>query len=314
MLKSHRFVVVGIAAAWLVFGSLAGMTRAEDNPWTTDFDAAKTKAKSEDKLLLVSFVGSDWCGWCKKLKHEVFDQKAFGTQASKDFVLVELDFPRNTPLSPSLKEQNAKLQKEYGVHGFPTVYLMDAEGHVVAHTGYQAGGPDKYLKLLKSLFATYQSAEKLKEKLEKAEGPERAKILDGLVAAYDKLDAGNKEKTAWMKEIVSLDDENKAGLKKKYVVRLMLEEAVSLANGKKTDEAQAVLDKALEAEGITPEQTQTVWFLKGKIYAPVDMAKAVECLKKALQAAPRSPMAASIKKILAQIEKPAGKSSQPKGK
>ena len=59
----------------------------------SDFEAAKAKAKAENKLLLVDFTGSDWCVWCKKLKAEVFDQDTFQTAAPEQFVLVELDFP-----------------------------------------------------------------------------------------------------------------------------------------------------------------------------------------------------------------------------
>ena len=53
----------------------------EKGLWQTDFEAAKAKAKAEKKLLLVDFTGSDWCGWCIKLKQEVFDKETFKTEA-----------------------------------------------------------------------------------------------------------------------------------------------------------------------------------------------------------------------------------------
>ena len=34
--------------------------------WMTDFKAAKALAEKEKKDLLISFSGSDWCGWCIK--------------------------------------------------------------------------------------------------------------------------------------------------------------------------------------------------------------------------------------------------------
>ena len=97
----------------------------EKGLWQTDFEAAKAKAKAEKKLLLVDFTGSDWCGWCIKLKQEVFDKETFKTEAPKQFVCVELDFPHNKELSKELKEQNAKLSDQYKVPGFPTVIVMD---------------------------------------------------------------------------------------------------------------------------------------------------------------------------------------------
>ena len=75
--------------------------------WQTDFAAAKAKAKAENKLLLVDFTGSDWCGWCMKLVAEVFSKDAFKTEAPKKFVLVELDYP-----TPAKKKQSAELQKQ----------------------------------------------------------------------------------------------------------------------------------------------------------------------------------------------------------
>src|SRR6185369_16163584 len=93
-------------------------------------------------------TGSDWCGWCIKLRGEVFDLDPFKAAAPKKFVLVELDYPRQKELPAELKAQNEKLQQEYKIQGFPTIYVMDAEGKPVAKTGYQAGGPEKYLEHL----------------------------------------------------------------------------------------------------------------------------------------------------------------------
>ena len=45
--------------------------------WETDLNVAKKRAKDENKEILADFTGSDWCGWCIKLKKEVFDQPEF---------------------------------------------------------------------------------------------------------------------------------------------------------------------------------------------------------------------------------------------
>lgn len=36
--------------------------------WLTDFNKAKIIAKEDNKLILLNFSGSDWCGPCIKLK------------------------------------------------------------------------------------------------------------------------------------------------------------------------------------------------------------------------------------------------------
>jgi thioredoxin-related protein len=119
--------------------------------WETDFDLAKKRAKDENKSILVDFTGSDWCGWCIRLKKEVFDQPSFQEYAKKNLIMVELDFPKKTPLEEKLKEQNEKLQEEYKIQGFPTIILLNSKGREVARTGYQEGGPDKYVEHVKGL-------------------------------------------------------------------------------------------------------------------------------------------------------------------
>ena len=36
--------------------------------WLTDLPKAQEQARKENKLVLMDFTGSDWCGWCIKLK------------------------------------------------------------------------------------------------------------------------------------------------------------------------------------------------------------------------------------------------------
>ncbi len=119
--------------------------------WMTNFAAAKKLAKKENKPILVDFSGSDWCGWCIKLDKEVFSTKAFKEYAKKNLVLLMLDFPRGKKQAASLKKQNMQLARKYKVQGFPTVLLLNASGKVLATTGYQAGGPEKYIAHLKQL-------------------------------------------------------------------------------------------------------------------------------------------------------------------
>ena len=129
----------------------AGVASATSTPtgWTDDFEAAKRQAAAENKLLLVDFSGSDWCGWCKKLDKEVFAKPEFLKGVKKDFVLVMIDSPRDKSLlSEKAAKQNPELQRQYKISGYPTVLILDAEGEVLEQTGYREGGPKKYVKYL----------------------------------------------------------------------------------------------------------------------------------------------------------------------
>jgi len=141
------FVRFGLSAM-LLLAALPSLLAAD--AWLTDLEAAKKQAAAEKKDILVDFTGSDWCGWCIRLKKEVFDQAEFA-EASKKFVLVEIDFPRAKKQTPEVKARNEALSKQFAISGFPTILLLDAQGEVYAQTGYQEGGAPAYLKHLAQL-------------------------------------------------------------------------------------------------------------------------------------------------------------------
>ena len=129
--------------------------------WLTDLDAGIKVAKAEKKAILVDFTGSDWCGWCIRLKKEVFDQKEFAA-VTKDFVLVELDYPQKKKQSAEEKAKNKAWAEKFAIEGFPTILLMDSNGEPFAQTGYQEGGSVKYLAHLAELLKQNNSQGKTK--------------------------------------------------------------------------------------------------------------------------------------------------------
>lgn len=168
-----------LAFAVVALFTTTSLVRAEDTLWQTDFDKAKTQAKAEKKLLLVDFTGSDWCTWCQKLQTEVFGKEAFKAGAPKQFVLVELDFPRGKKkLSEKVAKANDTLAKQYKVQGFPTILVLDADGSVMAKTGYRPGGAEKYVEHLGDLVKSFEIFQTLKKGLPNAKGIDKAKLLD----------------------------------------------------------------------------------------------------------------------------------------
>ena len=125
----------------------ASMLSAGDG-WLDDFEKAKTQAKMENKMILLDFTGSDWCGWCMKLDKEVFEQQAWKDFAAKKLVLVKVDFPRRIQLPAATKAQNDKLSETYKIEGYPTIILTDATGAKKGETGYVPGGPEAFIKSL----------------------------------------------------------------------------------------------------------------------------------------------------------------------
>jgi len=119
--------------------------------WLTSYDQAQKEAQAKNKLLLMDFTGSDWCGWCIMLDKEVFSKPEFKDYASKNLVLLELDFPRRKQMPPEISAQNERLLMKYGIQGFPTVVVFDSAGKPLGALGYQAGGPQPFIAQLERL-------------------------------------------------------------------------------------------------------------------------------------------------------------------
>ncbi|MFM2214568.1 MAG: hypothetical protein RL427_1831 [Bacteroidota bacterium] len=135
---------------FLVLGSMT--IQAQELTWQTDMNKAMELSKKEKKPLLLFFTGSDWCGWCMRLQKEVMKTPEFTKWANDNVILVELDFPRNTPQSPDIKKQNMELQQTFAIQGYPTVWFVNAtkkDGKInlekLGSTGYVAGGPSAWL-------------------------------------------------------------------------------------------------------------------------------------------------------------------------
>lgn len=126
---------------------------AADDGWLTNLDAAKKIAEKDNKVILMDFAGSDWCGWCIKLDKEVFSQAAFKDYAKDNLVLMLVDFPRTKELPATERAVNEALMEKYGVEGFPTVILLDSKGRLIAKTSYREGGAAAYVEHIKELLA-----------------------------------------------------------------------------------------------------------------------------------------------------------------
>jgi thioredoxin-related protein len=109
--------------------------------WMGDFSQAQKDAKDQQKLILLNFSGSDWCGPCIKLKHDVFESEAFGQYAQNKLVLVRADFPRlkKNQLPADQQARNDQMAERYNPNGkFPLTVLINNQGKVLKEwEGYQ---------------------------------------------------------------------------------------------------------------------------------------------------------------------------------
>jgi protein disulfide-isomerase len=125
---------------------------ASDDAWKTDLPKAMEQAKTEKKMVLLDFTGSDWCPPCKNLHKTVLTSEEFSKFAKDNLVLVELDFPKSKPQSEELKAANKELSKKYAIRGYPTIIVLDAEGkELFRKVGYSGTPAGEYVAELAKL-------------------------------------------------------------------------------------------------------------------------------------------------------------------
>lgn len=156
----------------------AGSALALD--WMTDLDAACKKAQEENKLVLLEFTGSDWCGYCIRLKKNILETPEFETYAKEKFVPVEVDLPRNTAkLSAETLAQNNQLVRKHAVSAFPTLMVMHPTGRVVG--GFKGAKPG-FAEVQSALDSAWENGA-VAGRLDALQGEERLKALYSLYAA-----------------------------------------------------------------------------------------------------------------------------------
>ena len=141
----------------LIMIALAQTNNAQtvDLNWHTDLSKAVSISINEKKPIMLFFTGSDWCGWCMRLKKEVFNHEKFKIWSDEKIILVELDFPRRKKLESNILNQNRELARIFGVSGYPTCWLVKPqilENSKVnflklGKLGYVAGGTDKWISV-----------------------------------------------------------------------------------------------------------------------------------------------------------------------
>jgi thioredoxin-related protein len=139
--------------ALAVFASLFVVTAALADPdWQTNYKKAQEEAKQSNRLLLVDFTGSDWCGYCILLDRQILSRPEFKDYAKKNLVLLEIDFPRAKPLPVETRKQNQELAQQYQIEGFPTIVVLNGDGKTIwRYDGYFSDGPDAFIAELEKL-------------------------------------------------------------------------------------------------------------------------------------------------------------------
>lgn len=227
--------------------------------WMTDYTAAKAKAAAENKAVLLDFTGSDWCGWCIRLRNDVLDKPAFDAYAKDKFVLVEVDMPRDpAKLSPEQRQANEALCKQFRISGFPTLIVTTPEGAV---TGGFVGGRADEAGVEQPLDKALEVGRQLAEAA-RLEGEPK---LQALTAAYQAIPKDLQDAATGLRdEIAALDTEDTTGIRHQAAVRAQQEEIAADVQAA-TTEADAIARIDAWLEKAMPENKFELYYNKSNM-------------------------------------------------
>mgnify|MGYP001072996511 CR=1 FL=1 len=129
------------------------ITAQNESVWLTNFEEAKTLAAKENKQVLVSYSGSDWCRNCIRLHKQLFADTAFSKYAAQHLVLVKLDFPmrKKNKLSKEQQAYNDKLAEKYNSKGVFPLLLIFKDGTQIGKMNTNLPAAQDYIKELKNI-------------------------------------------------------------------------------------------------------------------------------------------------------------------
>ncbi len=226
--------------------------------WMTDLPAAQAKAAAEDKAVLVDFTGSDWCGWCIKLRQNVLDKPEFEAYAKDKFVLVEIDIPNGDKITPEQRKTNEALCKKFGISGFPTLLVLTPQGEVA---GGFVGGRQNLAAVQEPL----DQALKMVEELQKAQQLEGNAKLKALLAVYNSLPDGVQKSAESLREqIIAADAEDTTGFRRQQEVKAQMQAIhEEVASSGEKEKIIATLDQWLEKA--YQENKSAIYLLKSNV-------------------------------------------------
>lgn len=105
---------------------------------TASWSEILATAKEENKAVFLD-ISANWCGYCKRMKANVFTNPEVAKYYNKTFINVSVD---------GEKGEGIQLAKKYGVKAYPTFVFLNPDGSISYQTyGYHS--KERFLALAK---------------------------------------------------------------------------------------------------------------------------------------------------------------------
>lgn len=217
-------------------------------PWIQSYQQALKQAQQEDKLIL-AYLYTDWCGYCKKMEAETFTDPAVIDEMSDSYVWLKLNAETDG--------EGRQLQERFNITGYPGLLLLDGDGQEMERiSGFvpagafrqrvaaAAGGPGSFVSLLRTA----------------SQEPDSIEVQYRLAEEY--IERGDfSAAIERLRRVIELDPENSSGKADLSYYYL----ALSLASQGNEEMALLELD-SLESSFPGSDYIADSTFLRGQIY------------------------------------------------
>ncbi len=144
---------------FLCMGTMAFTAHAQEVEWLSWNEAAKRISTEKNPKKIFIDVYTDWCGWCKKMDKDTFQDPEVAAYMAENFYMVKLDGEGKEPIEFKGKTYKFVPQGRKGYHEFaatlmqgrlsyPTTIFLDEEMNMLSPVpGYQK--PEPFLNIAK---------------------------------------------------------------------------------------------------------------------------------------------------------------------
>jgi len=276
-------IAIAVAGVAALIIPLVLLTRSTGLPWETDYTTALAHAKARNQML-VTYLHTDWCTYCKKMEAETFPSEQVQKEAG-NYVWLKLN--------PEKDQDGARLRQQYGVSGYPTILFIDGSGARLDQVeGFMP--PDTFLQALTGVSTRVSAVEALKAQVRQQPASVQARYT--LAEKYLELKDYREAANAFA-QVIKADPDNQHAKNELAYYHLALSLA-SLQEYSKAKEQLDLLARKFPNGRLAPQAT----ILRGQIfYHEGEIEKARASLNEFLEKYPANENVSLVRRMLTEI-------------